>query len=83
MTRRTNFIIDQARNFFVALSTLIMSSLQTTAHEVTPNIADIAIDGKSITVEIRFNVEAFLAGIDLSVIGNTDEAEQISNYHGN
>ena len=80
MTRRTNFIIDQARNFFVALSSLIMCSLQTTAHEVTPNIADISIDGKSITVEIRFNVEAFLAGIDLSVIGNTDEAEQISNY---
>ena len=77
---RTKFIIDQARIFFVMLGIIIVSSLQSAAHEVTPNIADISINGKSITVELRFNVEAFLARLDLSTIDNTDEAEQISDY---
>ena len=77
---RTQFIIDHTRIFIVMLSIFIGSSLQSAAHEVIPNIADISIDGKSITVELRFNVEAFLARIDLSAIGNTDEAEQTSNY---
>ena len=80
MDMRTKFIIDQARIFFVMLCIIIVSSLQSAAHEVTPNIADISINGKSITVELRFNVEAFLARLDLSTIDNTDEAEQISDY---
>jgi hypothetical protein len=80
MNMRTKFIIDQARIFFVMLGIIIVSLLQSAAHEVTPNIADISINGKSITVELRFNVEAFLARLDLSTIDNTDEAEQISDY---
>ena len=77
---RTKFIIDQARNIFVMLGIFIVQSLQSAAHEVTPNIADISIDGKSITVELRFNVEAYWARIDLSAVENTDEAEQTSDY---
>ena len=59
---------------------LFASSLQGEAHEVTPNIAEIFLDSKSITVELRFNAEAFLARIDLSNVENTDDAEQASNY---
>ena len=62
------------------ISMLLLSSLQSAAHEVTPNIADIYVDSKSITVEIRFNAEAFLARIDLSNVENTDDAEQASDY---
>ena len=62
------------------ISILLASSLQSAAHEVTPNIAEIFVDSKSITVELRFNAEAFLARIDLSSIENTDDAEQVSSY---
>ena len=77
---RTNFIIDRAHTFVVMIGIFIVSSLQSAAHEVNPNIADIYVDDKSITVELRFNAEAFLASIDLSTVENTDEAEQASDY---
>lgn len=77
---RIKFVIDQACKLVVMISILLASSLQSAAHEVTPNIAEIFVDSKSITVELRFNAEAFLARIDLSSIENTDDAEQVSSY---
>ena len=77
---RIKFIIDQALKFVVMIGILFASSLQSVAHEVMPNIADIYVDSKSITVELRFNAEAFLARIDLSSVENTDNAEQASDY---
>ena len=77
---RIKLIIDQAQKFVVMIGIFFASSLQSAAHEVTPNIADIYVDSKSITVELRFNAEAFLARIDLSNLENTDEAEQASDY---
>jgi hypothetical protein len=74
------FIIDQDYRFVVITGILFASSLQSSAHEVTPNIAEIFVDSKSITVKLRFNAEAFLARIDLSSIENTDDAEQASDY---
>ncbi len=53
---------------------------QVNAHEVLPNIADIRIEGKSISIDLRFNVEAFLSDINLSELVSTDEAEQIESY---
>lgn len=50
------------------------------AHEVLPNIADIRIEGKSIYVDLRLNVEAYLAGINLSGLTNIDEAEESTKY---
>jgi hypothetical protein len=82
MDMRTKFIIDQVHKFVVMISILFVSSLQSGAHEVTPNIADIYVDSKSITVELRFNAEAFLARIDLSNVENTDDAERASDYQG-
>ena len=77
---RVKFIIDQAHKFVVMIGFLFVSTLQSEAHEVTPNIADIYVDSKSITIELRFNAEAFLARIDLSNLENTDDAEQTSDY---
>ena len=77
---RIKFIIDQAHKFVVMICILFVSSFQSAAHEVTPNIADIIVDSKSITVELRFNAEAFMASIDLSNVENTDDAEQASDY---
>jgi hydrogenase/urease accessory protein HupE len=74
------FVIDQASRFVVVIGILLASTLQSAGHEVMPNIAEIFVDSKSITVELRFNADAFLARIDLSNLENTDDAKQASNY---
>ncbi len=53
------------------------------AHEVSPNIAEIRIEGKSIYVDLRLNVEAFLADLNLAGLTNTDEAEESTAYKSN
>ena len=55
-------------------------TVKTAAHEVMPNIADIRVKGKSIYVDLRLNVEAFLADINLAEFTNTDEAEESEIY---
>ena len=50
------------------------------SHEVTPAIGDIFQKQDGIQLEIRLNLEAFLSGIDLSDISNTDEATQSAEY---
>ena len=76
----TTLYINELRKLSFIFSAIILLPFQSLAHEITPNIADISINRKSITVELRFNVEAFLARIDLSLIQDTDDAEQISKY---
>ena len=50
------------------------------AHETNPTIADLTVDGTSLTLELRLNAEAFLAGIDLSAVSDTDEAAEAADY---
>ena len=45
------------------------------AHEVTPTVADFTVDGSELSMVFRLNAEAFLAGIDLDGLVDTDEAE--------
>ena len=66
--------------FFHFLLLLLSYSGQATAHEVIPNIADIRIEGKSIKIKLRLNLEAYLSGMDLSELVNTDNAEQFNDY---
>ncbi len=53
---------------------------QVNGHEVIPNIADIQFEGKTISIKLRMNVEAFLSNMDLSQVKDTDEAAQIKEY---
>ena len=64
--------------FFHFLLLLLSYAGQANAHEVVPNIADIRIEGKSIKINLRLNLEAYLSGIDLSELVNTDDAEQLN-----
>ena len=44
------------------------------AHELIPTIADMTvIDGETLVLDLRVNLEAFLAGIDLDAVENTDD----------
>ena len=59
---------------------LALSGLPARAHEVTPAITNMQIDGDTVTLSIRANLEGFLAGIDLGTVADTNKAAQASDY---
>jgi hypothetical protein len=55
--------------------------LRVAAHEVLPTIADLNVDGGgTVTLELRINLEAFIAGVDLDAVEDTDEDPASSTY---
>jgi hypothetical protein len=61
-----------------AIWTLI--SVAVLAHEVTPTIGDLEVTDRSLTLVLRLNAEAYMAGIDLDGIEDTDETDQSGDY---
>ena len=55
-------------------------SLAVLAHEVTPTIGDLEVTDGTLKLDLRLNSEAYMAGIDLDRIGNTNEAAQSGDY---
>ena len=51
-----------------------------TAHEIRPMIADIEISSGQVNLQLRFNGEMFLAGIDAAGITDTDAAPEAERY---
>ncbi|MEM1350849.1 MAG: HupE/UreJ family protein [Pseudomonadota bacterium] len=69
---------------FLALMSTVFVMAQSsilTAHEVVPTIADLRVgeDG-ALEIDMRVNIEAFLAGIDLDAVDDTDEDAAAGNY---
>ena len=67
----------------VAMSTgvFVIPQARVAAHEVVPTIADLTVEaGQSVTFEMRINLEAFLAGIDMDAVGDTDEDDAANAY---
>ena len=63
------------------LSTLVMgfaSGLR--AHEVQPTIGDLTVADGQAELVLRINLEAFLAGIDLDAVDDTNDAENAGDY---
>ncbi len=51
------------------------------AHEVLPTIADITVTGEGqVVLDLRINIEAFLAGIDLDAVEDTDADAAAGDY---
>lgn len=50
------------------------------AHEVTPTVADFSVSGNNLTIDFRVNAEAFLAGISLDGLSNTNDAAEGAVY---
>nr|WP_238705052.1 HupE/UreJ family protein [Parasedimentitalea marina] len=50
------------------------------AHEVTPTIADFRVEDGQIALDLRLNVEAFVAGINLDGMDDTNESDQAKDY---
>ena len=54
---------------------------QSAAHEVVPTIADMTLaQNGALVFDFRINIEAFLAGIDLDAVADTDEDAAASDY---
>lgn len=67
---------------FVALMSSIAVSGATvvSAHETLPTIADLEFVDGEIVFSMRANIEAFLAGINLDEVTDTDEADEAESY---
>lgn len=57
-----------------------LANLAVLAHEVTPTIGDLEVTDGALTLVLRLNAEAYMAGIDLDGIDDTDETEQSDGY---
>lgn len=68
---------------FLLVSTFFwyLQAARTAAHEVVPTIADMTLtqDGQ-LVFDFRINLEAFLAGVDLDAVEDTDEDTAASDY---
>lgn len=58
---------------------LSMAAGAATAHEVRPAVMDVAV-GEALRATVDLNAEAILAGVDLSVWGDTDAAPEAAEY---
>ncbi len=66
--------------FALTISIFLAAYSSGAAHEVTPTIADFEIADGQLTLELRLNIEAFVAGINLDGMENTDTAAQAQDY---
>lgn len=65
----------------VALSmALVFTVLPAWGHEIRPTIADIEVGETEMTMSLRATLEALIAGIDLSAVGDTDDAPEAVEY---
>ena len=59
---------------------LLLSSGPLRAHEVVPTIADLTVADGRAEMALQINLEAFLAGVDLDTVEDTNEAPQAADY---
>ena len=59
---------------------MTLSSGAALAHEVVPTIADLTVEGGQARLDLQINLEAFLAGVDLNAVENTNDAAQATDY---
>ena len=80
MTRAFYWLTLKLR-FVVLMSSLLVSGATfVSAHETVPTIADLEVVEGNLTFSMRVNVEAFLAGINLDEVTDTDEADEAESY---
>jgi len=58
----------------------IVAALPSHAHEVIPAVADVRVSSQGVDMSIRLTAEAILAGIDLSAVIDTNDADQADEY---
>ncbi|KIC19356.1 HupE/UreJ family protein [Leisingera sp. ANG-DT] len=66
--------------FALLFCVVAIASPPARAHEVTPAIADFTVKDGQITLKLRLNVEAFVAGINLDGLTDTNQTAQAADY---
>jgi hypothetical protein len=80
MLRTFYWLLFKLRLVVLMSSILITCTSFVSAHETLPTIADLeVVDGKMV-FSMRANIEAFLAGINLDEVTDTDEADEADSY---
>ena len=64
----------------VLSSAVAFTPARVAAHETQPTIADMTVEEGTLELVLQINLEAFLGGIDLDQIEDTDEAENAQDY---
>ncbi len=59
---------------------LALSSSPAHAHEVVPTIADLTVTEGRAELNLRINLEAFIAGVDLDTVEDTNDAPEAQDY---
>lgn len=52
----------------------------TSAHEVSPTIGNFVVEQGRLSLDLRLNIEAFVAGIDLDGVADTNDTDQSEEY---
>ena len=67
-------IIFSLKAFFIFFAS------QVSSHELSPNIINFQIDKNRISIEFTTNLEAYLAGVDFSILDNTNDHDNEEYY---
>ncbi len=67
-------IIFSLKAFFIFFTS------QLSSHELSPNIINLQIDKNRISIEFTTNLEAYLAGVDFSILDNTNDHDNEKYY---
>ncbi|MGJ8626499.1 MAG: HupE/UreJ family protein [Sulfitobacter sp.] len=76
------FIKDTAKLALLGVlsSILMWCSTAVQAHEVQPTIGDLTVNEGALTLDLRLNIDAFLAQIDLDAVDDTNDAANADDY---
>ncbi len=61
-------------------SVFILGAQRAGAHELQPTIGDLSVEDGTIELVLHINLEAFLAGIDLDAVDDTNDAANAEDY---
>lgn len=65
---------------FLSIFSVSIFSVPSKAHELNPTVIDYIVEDGVMTMELRLNAEAFLSGLDLDGLSDTNEAEEAQTY---
>ncbi|MDZ7823941.1 MAG: HupE/UreJ family protein [Ahrensia sp.] len=71
-------LMKSSATFITLFFALMMAGAH--AHETRPSIADVTVTQSDVTLDIQVNLEAFVAGVDLSEVADTNASAQAQDY---